>query len=271
MWFFLAISLVLLPIGRNMSAGCLFIALCLAFFHNVITLQAVGFLVLILLVVIMTRRLANYPHVTLIGESLLLLAAIALFTHLIPGFNNVKVLDRAIVGPHSAPFTLYLNADKALIPFILYAVFPTLFNRRRVAAQPLWQWLLLMAGVPALLLLAVGLKGLAIEPHFPPWLWTFILANLFFVALAEEALFRGYLQQRLARWFGDYAALAIAALMFGLAHSAGGMLMVIFAGLAGLIYGLSWMWSGRLWVATAFHFSLNLLHLLLFTYPFYQR
>ncbi|HFS3216289.1 TPA: CPBP family intramembrane glutamate endopeptidase, partial [Escherichia coli] len=26
-------------------------------------------------------------------------------------------------------------------------------------------------------------------------------------------------------------------------------------------------WSGRLWVATLFHFGLNLCHLLFFTYP----
>ncbi|SQL02415.1 CAAX amino protease [Pseudomonas aeruginosa] len=45
---------------------------------------------------------------------------------------------------------------------------------------------------------------------------------------------------------------------------------MLFAGLAGLIYGLAWLWSGRLWVATLFHFGLNLTHLLLFTYPLYR-
>lgn len=43
-----------------------------------------------------------------------------------------------------------------------------------------------------------------------------------------------------------------------------------FAGLAGVIYGIAWMWSGRLWVATLFHFGLNLIHLLFFTYPMYH-
>jgi len=45
------------------------------------------------------------------------------------------------------------------------------------------------------------------------------------------------------------------------------VLLMIFAALAGLIYGLVWHWSGRLWLATAFHFALNMVHLLFFTYP----
>jgi membrane protease YdiL (CAAX protease family) len=63
----------------------------------------------------------------------------------------------------------------------------------------------------------------------------------------------------------------IAALLFGLAHFAGGPLLIFFAALAGLIYGLAWQWSGRLWIATLVHFAFNLTHLLLFTYPVLQR
>ncbi|WP_370552243.1 type II CAAX prenyl endopeptidase Rce1 family protein [Enterobacter cloacae complex sp. I2] len=44
-------------------------------------------------------------------------------------------------------------------------------------------------------------------------------------------------------------------------------MLIIFATLAGVIYGLAWMWSGKLWVATLFHFSFNRVHLLIFTYP----
>ncbi len=40
--------------------------------------------------------------------------------------------------------------------------------------------------------------------------------------------------------------------------------------LGGNIYGLAWLCSGKLWIATLFHFLLNLIHLLFFTYPFYR-
>ncbi|MDM6888617.1 CPBP family intramembrane metalloprotease, partial [Enterobacter cloacae] len=130
-------------------------------------------------------------------------------------------------------------------------------------------WGILVLAIPALLLLAVALGGLRIEPHAPEWFAQFALANIFFVSLAEEALFRGYLQQRLSRVVHPVVALLIASLIFGLMHYSGGLLLIIFASLSGIIYGLAWMWSGRLWVATFFHFGLNCVHLLFFTYPMY--
>jgi len=113
------------------------------------------------------------------------------------------------------------------------------------------------------------LGGLRIEPHAPEWFAQFALANIFFVSLAEEALFRGYLQQRLSRIVHPVVALLMASVLFGLMHYSGGLLLIIFASLSGIIYGLAWMWSGRLWVATLFHFGLNCVHLLFFTYPVY--
>lgn len=73
-----------------------------------------------------------------------------------------------------------------------------------------------------------------------------MLANLFCVSLAKEALFRGYIQRRLGQRTGGLLALFITALLFGLAHLQSGLLMVIFAALAGLVYGLAWKWRGRL-------------------------
>ncbi len=166
---------------------------------------------------------------------------------------------------------MYYNFDKALVPFLLLACLPTLFNAGKPDKQVgVSAWLILVLCIPAVLLLAVALGGLKVELHLPSWILAFIMANLFFVSMAEEALFRGYLQQRLRQWLGAYPALIITALLFGAAHFAGGTLMMAFATLAGVIYGLAWMWSGRLWVPILFHFGLNLVHLLFFTYPAYQ-
>ncbi|SUC07642.1 membrane-associated CAAX amino terminal protease [Proteus mirabilis] len=145
---------------------------------------------------------------------------------------------------------------------------PTLFKTEPVKKANKYQWVLLAMAIPALLLFAMALGGLTIELHLPQWLPAFMLANIFFVSLAEEALFRGAIQQSLSRYLSPYLALFITAILFGLVHFAGGILLIIFASLAGIIYGLAWMWSGRLWVATLFHFALNLTHLLFFTYPF---
>ncbi|WP_262349070.1 CPBP family intramembrane glutamic endopeptidase [Enterobacter asburiae] len=76
-------------------------------------------------------------------------------------------------------------------------------------------------------------------------------------------MFRGYLQQRLTHLLNPVAALLIASVAFGFMHYAGGALLIFFACLSGIIYGMARMWGGRLWVATLFHSGLNCLHLLI--------
>jgi uncharacterized protein len=148
-------------------------------------------------------------------ETLLLLVSVGLMLHLIPGFNNLRVLDAIRIGPENAPFTMYYNFDKALVPFVLLICLKTLFTTdTRPHTEP-WYWLVLIVAVPALLMMAVTLNGLKVELHHPEWLLQFTLANIFFVSLAEEALFRGYIQQRLSSVMHPAMALIIVSLLFG--------------------------------------------------------
>lgn len=271
MWYTLAASLLFLPFYLRSSLILLTIALVLAVLDQ--TLLPPGIIALTVMgVVAVYCAVQKQPHAfALPGEIILVFSAVALMLHMIPGVNNLIIVSGEQAGPQSAPFTFYYNLDKALIPFLLLACLPTLLKRpAKPPANVLW-WLVLLMSMPLLLLLATFAGGLKVEPHLPSWLGTFMLANLFFVCLAEEALFRGYIQQRLSQLLGDKRALLIAALLFGLAHFSGGLLLVLFATMAGVIYGLAWLWSGRLWVATLVHFSFNMLHLLLFTYPFWQH
>lgn len=201
----------------------------------------------------------------------IVLSAIALSFHLWPGFHNPVVLNSVTVGPQSTPYTMYFNFDKALVPFLLVLCTSSLFKKEVKSEVSLWKWGALSLSVPLILFFAVFFGGLKPEIHFPEWLPEFILANLFFVSLAEESLFRGYIQSRLSEVTSPLVALIVAALLFGFYHYSGGALLVLFATLSGVVYGLSWMWSGRLWVATLFHFGLNLCHLLFFTYPFLKH
>ncbi|CNG35104.1 CAAX amino terminal protease family protein [Yersinia enterocolitica] len=139
-----------------LSLFLLALSLSIALYHGVLTLPSAAFLLLTLAVALLLKKYRQQKWLAAGLELLLVLTAIALFLHLIPGFNNLKVLDNVKVGPLSAAFSMYYNLDKALVPFILLAC------------------------------------------------------------------------------------------------------------------GLAWLWSGRLWVAVAFHFGLNLMHLLFFTYPLYS-
>ncbi|MBP2200360.1 CPBP family intramembrane glutamic endopeptidase [Pantoea cypripedii] len=267
MWILLALALWLLQFSKKAAAGLLLVTVITGAVSGVLDWRAWLFLTALLLVAIARMRFGDKKVVVHTTEVLVLAFACGLMIHWIPGFHNVKVIDHASAGPESAPFSMYYNFDKALLPFVLLIAMRSLFVSVTAYKPAKWQWLLLVAAVPALLLVAVLLGGLKPESHAPAWLLQFVFANIFFVSLAEEALFRGYLQQRLSGFMHPVLALFIAALIFGAMHLAGGMMLVVFATLAGVIYGLAWMWSGRLWVAVLFHAGLNIAHLLFFTYP----
>lgn len=78
-------------------------------------------------------------------------------------------------------------------------------------------------------------------------------------AFAEEILFRGFLQNRLERYFasrerGVWIALGVTSVLFGLAHMYQGWSGVIGTGLAGLVFGIVRLRDGgRLWGAVAAH------------------
>lgn len=203
-------------------------------------------------------------------EVLLILGCSGLFLHLIPGFDNPKVLEKVLVSPQSVPHNVYFNLDKTLIPFVLIFLMPTLFFTKDCDYKDLSipQALLLLMAMGILLFVAVFLGILKPEFHIPTWIFVFLWVNLFFVSYVEEAFFRGYFQQRFSTWLGEYPALILSSLLFALYHLKISTLLAIFAFFAGVIYGLAWLWSGRVWISTLFHFGLNLSHLLFFTYPF---
>ncbi|MHA7000109.1 CPBP family intramembrane glutamic endopeptidase [Aeromonas schubertii] len=263
-WAPLWLAILLALFGRQREAWLL-LALFLgwATIKGAITPQALSFAFSGL--VLAWRLPTLSPRWRMGGHLLLLLWMVALLHHKVPGFHNPLVLERVLAGGQSVPFNLYFNYDKPLIFFALLLAWPDL----RGSGGPINRRALLLLPLPmlGLLLLAWQLGALRPEVGLPDWWLLFAINNLLLTCVVEEALFRGYLQQGLVRRFSLPIGLPLAALLFGADHLAGGPLMMIFAALAGLCYGLAFHWSQRLWVAVLFHFALNITHLALFTYP----
>lgn len=205
------------------------------------------------------------------GHALFIVLAAGLSLHLLPGFHNVQAIAGARYTADAVPFNMYLNLDKPLVAFwVLLALAPPMAAAD--AATTLRSALLACAAAAAVCLgvaLAAGLVGWA--PKWPAQGWLWLANNALLVTLAEEALFRGYIQQQLAaRWGhrhgGAALAIAVAAALFGLAHLGAGPQWVVLAGLAGVAYGVAYRYGG-LAAAVLAHLGLNTLHFAAFTYP----
>ena len=196
---------------------------------------------------------------------LVIVWALVLALHLAPGFNNLQVLDQVSTGENSTVYTLYLNLDKPLIFFALLLLVPNLLGRAKAMTQ--MQIRMLAALFAGVFLLAFLLGLIQYELSLPSWWLVFAFSNLLLTCVAEEALFRGYIQNLLSRRFNAIVGIGIASIIFGLAHFGGGGTFVLVASLAGLLYGLTYHWTGKLSYAIAIHFAFNMTHLMLFTYP----
>jgi len=83
---------------------------------------------------------------------------------------------------------------------------------------------------------------------------------MFFVAVSEETVFRGYILNNLMQSINKWAALGISSLLFALFHAGnpGITLLALFnIFLSGLVLGLNYVYTKNLWFAIMFHFSWN--------------
>jgi CAAX protease family protein len=224
---------------------------------------------LALLVWMCDREREGCRGVTLHTLTFLLAALLSL--HLLPGFQNPLLLGPVSFTPDAAPFKMYLTFDKSAVGFVLILLYVPICRDKGFVRSLFVGGIGALMGIactlpPALLMVAVRW-----EPKYPQGFWLWALNNALLVALAEETLFRGFLQGSLKRWLDGIAgsatiAIIVAALVFGVGHIAAGPAMVVLASLAGVAYGLAYQHGGLLGSVTA-HFGVNLCHILLFTYP----
>ena len=270
---FLAAAAVWFRPLRGLALGLLVLGYAAALAEGLLGVEAAGPILLLLAAaaaVSQTRnRLLCYA-----GHVLFIALALALSLHVLPGFHNPRVIDAERFTPDAVPFTLYLNLDKPLAGFWLLLVLPWIQPPRGLRAVLTAVPTCLVATAMACLVAAASLGLVVWAPKWPDLLWLWVLNNLLLVCLAEEAVFRGYIQGGLARLlnrqpYGEVVALLVSAILFGLAHAAGGWQWVLVGSIAGIGYGVAYRLGG-LRASVLVHFGLNLLHISLFTYPSLQ-
>jgi len=181
-------------------------------------------------------------------------------------------LETLVLDPGAPPLPLRLSWDKLLVGVTLLAWW--LGGSWPQYTRPALAWFgaaLTLALVPSL---ALGLGLVEWRPKWHDAFWLWLPLNLGMTVLAEELFFRGLLQSGLSRWLGEWPALLVTTLLFGLAHlpfglahGTSGLAFASLAACAGLGYGWVYRFSGRLVAPVALHLAVNSAHFLLLTYP----
>jgi len=196
-----------------------------------------------------------------------------LLMHYFPGFANPKIISNFYLSEDALPYNKYLNFDSALI-----ALFILGFGHQRLDSASEWRLTLKrMTLITPLtwftvMYLSLSLGYVQWQPKWTPMFFLWAWGNLLFTCIVEEAFFRGFIQKYLMQGlsricYGDALAIAITAVLFGLRHYMGGINYILLATVAGIGYGWAYRHTGRIEASILTHFSLNSLHLLLFTYP----
>ncbi|PAJ73347.1 hypothetical protein CJF42_16275 [Pseudoalteromonas sp. NBT06-2] len=270
-WLLLAVAIITAFYNSKVSFVALALSLVLAFWLNHISI--IGGIIICVGLAVAKLQALTQGKLKLILQTAVVLWMVALAAHLIPGFNNLHVLEQVLTGENSLPFSLYLNLDKPLVFFALLLLIPDMLKQQTLY-KPLHNIInktqfvgLVTLTILGIYALAYGFGLLKFEISTPAWLWVFALNNLIITCVVEEAFFRGFIQTKLANKLKPIWAVLITSCLFGIAHFAGGIAYVFVATIAGALYGLTYLYTGRLTAAIAVHFILNIGHLLLFTYP----
>ena len=208
-----------------------------------------------------------------IGVTTACVLALLMALHLLPGFHNPLLIANARFSVDAAPYTQYANFDKAVGGLLLLAF---LCRRTRTLAES--RQLLRNAAIPILMTttivigMAIALRYVAPDFKLPAYTPVFLITNLLFSCVAEEAFFRGVIQERLATALdvgriGGGVVILISGLLFGLAHYAGGMTYVAISSVLGCGCAYCYAITRRVEAPILTHFALNAVHFIGFTYP----
>ena len=195
--------------------------------------------------------------------------AVILLLHIVPDIHNFQILHHQPIKANSVATSIYWNIDKIWIGWAICAFAIPLFGKDNTSRQYSWKIATTMAvvGITLIMSLALGMKLIAFNIAPPQYFLIFAGANLLNTCIAEEALFRGIIQNYLIRQTNAWGGIILTGLLFGLIHAPWSPLFAVVAAVAGIMYGAVYWYSGQLIWAILIHWAVNVIHMLLFTYP----
>ena len=268
----MALLIALTP-ARYISFGLLGMCLMMGLWFNYLTPTGLVWCIVLIGSAASFKHSQNRWLRGLSGAAVMLVVSMMLL-HIAPGFNNPKVIDQVVLSDGAVSFTKYLNIDKIIVAIVLLLfVVPlpkAVSGRQLIAIVP---WFLACTAVALSLAVLAGL--VAFDGKVPSISAVWLLTNLFFTCYAEEAFFRGLVQQQLyplsQRQYWPYVVILISGCLFGLAHFPAGAVYTLIACLTGCLYAYSYWRTQNILVPIALHFLFNCVHFFFFTYPYFAQ
>jgi membrane protease YdiL (CAAX protease family) len=186
-----------------------------------------------------------------------------LIFHKIPGFCNWHISGN-----------FWMNYDSPFIGlFVLALPLPLIRSKQEWVKVAIKTLPLTILGIALMTILATSAGAVQFQIKWPSHFLLRAAVNLILVAIPEEAFFRGFIQQELFKSLGQGAkghilSVLLASAIFALAHLhwTGSFVMVGFVFLAGILYGALYQYTKAIESSIFFHYTLNLIHMLFFSY-----
>ena len=207
-----------------------------------------------------------------------LLISCALSFHFLPGFHNWKIAENLMISPDAPTYNLWFNFDKPFIGLFVLALSIPLISSRSALLR------MLKIGIPMSIVGILILMGISLhfnlvkwDPKIPSIIFVWLMTNLIFVTIPEEAFFRGFIQKEFYNRLGrnglaGFGSICITSIFFTLLHLIWvadlSFLCLVFV--ASVIYGTIYQVTQSVEASIICHFGVNTTHFLLFTYPYLQ-
>lgn len=168
-----------------------------------------------------------------------------------------------------------LSLDSTLVGLIPLCFFVPLGGKNVWKVTCTQGLLFSLTGIALMILPALFFKIVRFAPALPSYPALRYANQLFFVVTTEEAFYRGFMQKELPTFLcqltkkqAQFVSYFVTTLFFTLVHWfwVSQALMLVFVFLAGGLYGLVYLKTGRLESAMLCHFLLNGIHMTFFSY-----
>lgn len=260
--------------GYYIFAPIYIIAYALAYVADIVTFASL-FPISVITLCLLILKFYPKRFIHLFASMIIAIIGVFIMAHMVKGFNNLLLLKGITYGHSATAINMYLNFDKVSLAILLLGLYIPVIQKAEA-----WKYTFLIA-IPytafAVILLFFYSKSAnlaTIDIKIPATTLYFLVVNLFFVAIPEEAFFRGFLQQEIVKGLpnkaGPFLAILSVSLLFGFMHFffIPNFYFILGAIIASILYGTIYHFSQTIEAAIFTHFFVNVIHFFFFSYPF---